>query len=114
MSGRIHWWFIVKGSESDLEELEREWDHVHLQTGWKLENCYMSPLSSPNPELSREQDATSAPSLENNPGVDTNYNNIVVINDESPAPASHTNNVTQSPLLDNPVQNHPPPLNPPQ
>ena len=48
MSRRTHWWFIVKVSETDLGNLEREWD---LQTGWKLENCYMSPLLSSNPEL---------------------------------------------------------------
>ena len=114
ISGRIHWWFILKGSESDLEELERDWDHVQLQTGWKLENCYMSPLSSPNPELSGKQDETSAPSLENNPDLDTNDNNLVVTNSESPAPTGCTNIVTQSPFLDNPVPKHPPPLNPPQ
>ena len=51
-SGRTQWWFVVKGSETDLEDLEKEWDRVQLQTGWKLENCYMtlSPLLPSNPE----------------------------------------------------------------
>ena len=47
--GRIHRWFLVRGSEPDLQTLEQEWDKVHSQTEWKLEHCY-KPLST-SPEI---------------------------------------------------------------
>ena len=108
-SVRTQWWFVVKGSETDLEELEKEWDRVQLQTGWKLENCYMtlSPLLPSNPELihpstPEKHDETSADVPSNTPDPNTNTindNSNVMIN-ESPTQTSCTNNVAQSPFLD--------------
>ena len=39
-TGKVKWWFLVKGSEEDLTKLEGEWPKVKLQTSWKLESCY--------------------------------------------------------------------------
>ena len=38
--GKVCWWFNLKGNESDLCELESEWNSVALQIKWKLEQCY--------------------------------------------------------------------------
>ena len=46
--GHSRWWFIVKGEEEQLKELDGEWDRVMIQTSWKLEPCYM-PKPSPAP-----------------------------------------------------------------
>ncbi len=40
-NNKTRWWHIVSGDESDLEKLEREWESVKIQTGWKLEKCYI-------------------------------------------------------------------------
>jgi len=47
-SGHMQWWFIVKGDEDAMEESEGEWDHVLLQTSWKLEACYRLIPHSPS------------------------------------------------------------------
>ena len=38
---KTHWWHIVSGDEGDLDKLEGEWEAVKLQTGWKLEKCFV-------------------------------------------------------------------------
>lgn len=38
-SGKTRWWFVLKGDEEILKDLEGEWTNVHLQTNWKLETC---------------------------------------------------------------------------
>ena len=40
-NNKTRWWHIVSGDESDLEKLEGEWESVKIQTGWKLEKCYI-------------------------------------------------------------------------
>ena len=38
--GRRHrWWYLIRGSEAALTELESLWSSVSLQVGWKLESC---------------------------------------------------------------------------
>ena len=45
-SGRTTWWwFIIKGKEKTLTELQEMWEGVFNQTAWKLEYCYMSKKS---------------------------------------------------------------------
>ena len=34
------WWFVIHDSEESLEVLDSKWNLVHVQTNWKLENCY--------------------------------------------------------------------------
>ena len=36
---RDRWWFLIRGSEAALGELESLWSCVSLQVGWKLEMC---------------------------------------------------------------------------
>ena len=36
---RDRWWFLIRGSEAVLNELESLWNCVSLQVGWKLEEC---------------------------------------------------------------------------
>ena len=72
------WWFLIKGQEDVLCELENEWDgSVGLQTNWKLESCYgpktsVNADSTPNQPCQSSQahseTATSTPSaIENAP-----------------------------------------------
>ena len=34
----------MSGEESDLQQLESEWEKVQVQTNWKLEACLVNPL----------------------------------------------------------------------
>ena len=34
------WWFIIHAPENVLLNLENLWEHLHLQTGWKLKPCF--------------------------------------------------------------------------
>jgi len=38
---KIRWWHIVSGNENDLESLDDKWEGFRIQTGWKLEHCYV-------------------------------------------------------------------------
>ena len=41
-NNKIRWWHIVSGDQpGDLEKLEGEWESVKIQTGWKLEKCFV-------------------------------------------------------------------------
>ena len=43
------WWFVVRGEESVLLELEQEWNSIAVQTAWKLEPVhYYVEHSTPN------------------------------------------------------------------
>lgn len=54
------WWFLIKGEEQVLCELEKEWDAtVGLQTNWKLESCYR-PTTPVNADLTPSQPPQSS------------------------------------------------------
>ena len=36
---RDHWWYLIRGSEAALADIENLWNSVSLQVGWKLESC---------------------------------------------------------------------------
>ena len=38
---RIRWWHVISGAEKDLEDLQKSWEVVHIQTRWKIEACLM-------------------------------------------------------------------------
>ena len=44
------WWFVIHGDEQDLCTLDDDWDKVHLQTNWRLENCFAPSNNSPDPK----------------------------------------------------------------
>ena len=58
-SGKSYYWFILKGNEDVLCELEGEWDRVNLQTEWKLESCYYSTGRDDQQQQSAKQSTTS-------------------------------------------------------
>ena len=35
------WWFIIRGEEDLLQQMEESWSAVSVQTTWKLEPAYM-------------------------------------------------------------------------
>ncbi len=53
----MKWWFVLRGEESMLEQLQKEWSIVALQTSWKLEPvlCYVD-----NPDEPKECDNEAA------------------------------------------------------
>ncbi len=36
----VQWWFVSRGEEHILQQLQDAWDPMHLQTAWKLEPLY--------------------------------------------------------------------------
>ena len=54
------WWNVVHAKDSVLADLETTCDHVNVQTGWKLELCFMGE-SSPSPlaEVGMEHQSVS-------------------------------------------------------
>ena len=58
----VRWWFVIRGSEDMLQEIESEWDHVSAQTNWKLEPLlkFPDPVDvQDNPPLQPESDTRS-------------------------------------------------------
>ena len=55
--GGNHWWFLVKGTEEVLKNLEEGWDKVSLQISWKLEPRTRPKNDSDAPILSAAADA---------------------------------------------------------
>ena len=64
---RDTWWFLLKGEEAVLVELESMWDKVAFQTNWKIQTCTM-------PQTSRSPSAAQ---------LDESQNNIISSNDNS-------------------------------
>lgn len=58
-SDRNHkrWWFLLKASEEVLESLESNWEHLQIQTNWKLEQC-TKPIEVPDNPTSPFLDQT--------------------------------------------------------
>ena len=61
-SGRVCWWFVLKGEEPDLATMEREWQQVSLQLSWKIEPCY-KPLSCSDGTTAANEIATTSTSI---------------------------------------------------
>ena len=38
---RVRWWHVISGTEEDLDELQKVWEPVRIQTRWKLEPCFL-------------------------------------------------------------------------
>ena len=96
------WWFVVHGSESDLTILEHDWDNVHQQTLWSLQDCYMittppnSNESAVNTPIanSHTQPPPSPTSSSTNCGLEHRPSNSATIND-----FTASESILQSPLV---------------
>ena len=52
----IRWWFVVRGSEETIQQLESGWPKVQLQTAWKLEPLYFTSMKKmPNKSYQCQQ-----------------------------------------------------------
>ena len=40
-NNKIRWWHMLTGNEDELVSLENKWEAVKIQTGWKIEPCYV-------------------------------------------------------------------------
>ena len=59
-----HWWFVIRGEESLLEQLQSNWHLVNVQTAWKLEPVFKHQTEdSPQPAdtLLKESAIAGAP-----------------------------------------------------
>ena len=56
MGRRDRWWFLLKGEEAVLMELESMWDKVALQTNWKIQSCTM-PQTNAHSSTEESQNA---------------------------------------------------------
>lgn len=45
----MQWWFLVRGQEPVLQQLEQQWGRIQTQISWKLEHCHR-PVSQSNRE----------------------------------------------------------------
>ena len=87
---RDKWWFLLKGEEAVLAELESMWDKVALQTKWKIQSCTMPQISShPSPA----ENAGSQNASHEARGSSQSDNPQLTISDESLTTAN-TANVT--------------------
>lgn len=60
------WWFVVSGDEDFLQQLQKEWPSVKLQTNWSLEPVFCFDDSCTPPHLSTHNacpDPTVVPTL---------------------------------------------------
>ena len=57
-NGRVCWWFVLHDDEVCLQDIDAKWEHVKLQTSWKLEPCF---YLSTEPSSSTGGDGISAP-----------------------------------------------------
>ena len=39
-NGKACWWFVHHDDEARLQAIDAKWEHVELQTSWKLEPCF--------------------------------------------------------------------------
>ena len=39
-NGKACWWFVLHNDEARLQAIDAKWEHVELQTSWKLEPCF--------------------------------------------------------------------------
>lgn len=72
-SSRDRWWFLIKGEETVLEELEDMWSTVSLQTRWKLETC-----NKPRDDNATDGVMTSdSPRVPNEPSTSTSIKDFL-------------------------------------
>lgn len=88
------WWFVIRGSESDLTILEKEWEKVSIQTSWVLEPCFM-PKQKPAPTVR----SGAASSEETGPSMESSISN------PTNAVAAPTDPIIEN--TDSPVSNPP-------
>ena len=55
------WWFLIKGDEPALTELEKSWECISVQTSWKLQDCFKFTLPGQSLEQEAPYDETIHP-----------------------------------------------------
>ena len=63
------WWFVLRGEESTLQNLESCWNQLELQTKWKLEPVlrYSDAVAGTESDRSTESDRPIPPTTEEIP-----------------------------------------------
>ena len=88
---------VVKGNEKVLEELETQWERVQLQTGWKLEACFM-PSSAPL-SISDSKENDSSSELNSDSANNSSFQEGAIHSNSSSA-ADNNHEQEQAPMLD--------------
>ena len=85
------WWFVVRGEEKTLQQLQEAWSPVHLQTAWKLEPVFEFLTAGLESSLPTQQQRTSPAIL-----------NVLLGNDDSSQSKSTEPDFGSSSLPNNP------------
>ena len=84
---RVHkWWFIVRGEEDLLQQVEEAWNAVAVQTTWKLEPAYMYDDKDTTVEQSDQNEEANGIVLQHNDGESAAVNDgesTAPVNDSS-------------------------------
>ena len=104
-SGRgklTRWWFVIRGDEEAMSQLEEKWNAVAMQVGWKLE-----PLYSFSDVVVTHQ--SSDDSVHNSPATPPSPTPPALSNPNSPNPSNPSGSVNNVSFLE-PVINPAPQL----
>ena len=96
------WWFVIRGAEDVLIELQDKWENIALQTSWKLEDCFMF---SDSVQVQAPQQHVEHPSTQDASPPFPAQQQPVIANNASPQQPNKS--VTNEPQLmnDDPVNN---------
>lgn len=62
-NGKLCWWFVLHDNEAMLQEIDKKWEQVSLQTMWKLEPCFRTVTTSISHPLHTTQDGAINPTI---------------------------------------------------
>ena len=118
----LKWWFVIRGEESVLQELEGEWSTVAMQTAWKLEPVYVyeeNPTPGNSQTVGDDRPTTQATEENeqqppNRMALSNSYHTDAPLEDSTtPAPLDttpstpaplDTTSITPAPLVTRPLQ----------
>jgi len=89
------WWFLIRGEEEVLIELQKTWDHISTQTSWRLEECLMYedlPAERSEGDMANAISPTPIPSLPPHDSPPTAMHSVNV-------PRTELNSPTPPPLI---------------
>jgi len=96
------WWFVVRGEESVLLELEREWNSIAMQTAWKLEPVhYYVEHSTPN-ESTDLSSTMSAPIVPNS--TVSSPTDEPIVSEHTPVNSSNADGTCSAPQSQQPEE----------
>ena len=67
-NAKLRWWHVLTAEEVMLQRLDQEWEAINLQTGWKIEPCFVfKDNSQSNPVATNIASPSAVPGSEVGP-----------------------------------------------